>query len=99
MLAEKRPPWVKYHNILGVVPPTGLLGRLAGEGDGVVSLESGRIDDVESELVVPADHTTVHCHPLAVLEVRRILLQHLAELRFFPNAPPPALTTASILPR
>ena len=30
---------------------------------------------------MPADHTTVQCHPLAVMEVRRILLEHLAELR------------------
>jgi hypothetical protein len=30
---------------------------------------------------VPADHTTVHAHPAAVLEVRRILLEHLSELR------------------
>ena len=30
---------------------------------------------------MPADHSTVHPHPAAVLEVRRILLEHLAELR------------------
>ena len=30
---------------------------------------------------------TVHCHPLAVMEVRRILLEHLAELRGVPPAP------------
>jgi hypothetical protein len=33
-----------------------------------------------SEIVVPADHTTVQMHPAAVLEVRRILLEHLAEM-------------------
>jgi hypothetical protein len=27
--------------------------------------------------VVPADHYHVHHHPLAILEVRRILLEHL----------------------
>ena len=43
-------------------------------------LESARIDGVASELVVPADHSTVHAHPAAVMEVRRILLEHLAEL-------------------
>ena len=57
------------------------------------------MDDVASELIVPADHTTVHAHPLAVLEVRRILLEHLAELRSFPNAAPSVLTAASIIPR
>ncbi len=36
---------------------------------------------MSSELIVQADHTTVQCHPLAVMEVRRILLEHLAELR------------------
>ena len=30
---------------------------------------------------VEADHLTVHRHPLSVLEVRRILLLHLDELR------------------
>jgi pimeloyl-ACP methyl ester carboxylesterase len=84
MLAAQRAPWVKYHNILGVAPYRGLLGKLAADSDGVVAVESGRIDDAQSELVVPADHSGIHSHPLAVLEVRRILLEHLAELRSFP---------------
>jgi hypothetical protein len=75
---------VKYHNILGVAPYRGLLGKLAADSDGVVAVESGRMDDAQSELVVPADHSGIHSHPLAVLEVRRILLEHLAELRAFP---------------
>ena len=83
MLASQHLPWVKYHNIIGRVPRHGIY-NLAADGDGVVSLQSARIDGVASELVVPADHTTVHSHPLAVLEVRRILLEHLAELRNFP---------------
>ena len=33
-----------------------------------------------SEITVAANHTTVQTHPAAVLEVRRILLEHLAEL-------------------
>jgi hypothetical protein len=53
-----------------------------------VSYESAHADDVESELVVPADHTSVHSHPLAVLEVRRILLDHLTDLRQVPELPP-----------
>ena len=81
MLSERRPPWVKYHNIVGVVPPQWWLSTIAKEGDGVVSKQSAHVDYAVSELVVPADHTTVHAHPLAVLEVRRILLEHLAELR------------------
>ncbi len=48
-------------------------------GDGVVPYSSAHLEGVDSELVVPADHFTVHHHPLAVLEVRRILLEHLKE--------------------
>ncbi len=32
-----------------------------------------------SEIRVPATHTKVHHHPRAIAEVRRILIQHLAE--------------------
>jgi hypothetical protein len=81
MLASPRPPWVKYHNIIGVVPKQWWTASLMGDSDGVVSAESARVGGVESELIVPADHMTVHCHPAAVMEVRRILLEHLAELR------------------
>jgi len=81
MLASYEAPWVKYHSIIGMVPKKGLFGSLAAGPDGVVSYERAHVDDVTSELIVPADHTTVHCHPWAVLEVRRILLEHLAELR------------------
>jgi pimeloyl-ACP methyl ester carboxylesterase len=95
LLAAPRLPWVKYHNILGVVPPKWWWSRLARDSDGVVAESSAKIDGVASELVVPADHTTVHSHPAAVLEVRRILLEHLAELRGystirFAEAAPPA---------
>ena len=81
MLSGRRPPWVKYHNIIGVVPPQWWLSYLASDGDGVVSKESAHEDNATSEIIVPADHTTVHMHPAAVLEVRRILLEHLADLR------------------
>ena len=43
---------------------------------------------MESELVVQADHSTVHRHPLSVLEVQKILLLHLDELRYYPHEPP-----------
>ena len=80
----------KYHNIVGVVPATGIIGALAPkDSDGVVKYESAHLDDVASEIVVPADHSTVHSHPRSVLEVRRILLEHLGDLnRTF--GPPPA---------
>ena len=40
---------------------------------------SADLDDAESELIVPADHLHVHQHPLAVLEIRRILMEHAKE--------------------
>ncbi len=79
MLSSRRAPWVKYHNIIGMVPEEGLFGRLAAGSDGVVAYESATMDDTESEAVVPSDHVVVHAHPRAVLEVKRILLAHLAE--------------------
>ncbi len=85
-----RPPWVKYHNIVGVVPRRkGILGWIAHNGDGAVSYRSAHVEGVESELIVPADHMSVHRHPLSVLEVQKILLLHLDELRNYPNRPPP----------
>jgi len=93
MLSSRRPPWVKYHNIVGVVPSQQWwLNKISGEGDGVVTKESAHVDYASSEIVVPADHSTVHTHPLAVLEVRRILLEHLNELRGEP-------LTASVVTR
>ena len=80
MLASKHPPWVRYHNIVGVVPKQWWLAKLTSEGDGWVARDSAHVDDVLSEVVVPAGHTTIQMHPAAVLEVRRILLEHLAEL-------------------
>jgi hypothetical protein len=54
---------------------------LGTQTDGVVAVSSAEAPDAVSSKVVPADHMTVHCHPLAVMEVRRILHEHLAELR------------------
>ena len=81
-------PWVKYHNIVGQAPREGFTSTasmwLSGDGDGVVSLASARLDGVASQIVVPADHAMVHRHPQAILEVRRILREHLAQLKSFP---------------
>ena len=68
--------WTTYHNIAGVVSKRTLLGRVSEEGDGVVGLESARLETAASEITVPADHLTVHQHPLSILEVRRILIEH-----------------------
>ena len=87
MLSAQRGQWVKYHNIIGEVPKKGLTGWLVGgTGDGVVSLASAKLENVQSQIVVPADHVSVHRHPQSILEVRRILMKHVAELRTFPYA-------------
>lgn len=85
LLAAERPPRLHYHNIIGRVEEENLLARAVGLGkdggsDGVVPIASAHLDGVDSEIVVPADHSTVHRHPQSVLEVRRILLEHLTEL-------------------
>jgi len=82
MLEAKRAPWVRFHNIAGIVdekPP--FWKWYWEEGDGVVSYESARREDFDSEIVVNADHVSVHNHPRSILEVRRILLEHLAVSR------------------
>jgi hypothetical protein len=77
MLQAPKAPWVRYHNVVGVVADEGIVGSLAAGGDGVVDYASAHVDDVESEIVVQADHISLHQHPRTILEVRRILLEHL----------------------
>ena len=66
---------------MGRIPDKGLIGRVVGGSDGIVSFESAHLDNVTSEIVVNADHLALTRHPLSVLEVHRILLEHLAEAR------------------
>jgi pimeloyl-ACP methyl ester carboxylesterase len=86
LAARSRPPRVHYHSVIGVTPPGVLvMERLLGggyneTGDGVVPYASAHLEGVDSELVVPANHFEVHHHPLAILEVRRVLLEHLREV-------------------
>ena len=87
MLSAPRGSWVTYHNIVGRLPQREFLGHVAGDGDGVVPFASAHLDDVASEVIVPADHMQVQSHPLAILEVRRILLEQAAELRQNPYGP------------
>ena len=77
-------PWISYHNILGRQARSPFRRLISNEGDGVVSIESARLDGLpglRSQLVVEADHLTVHSHPQSILEMRRILLEQLAELK------------------
>jgi pimeloyl-ACP methyl ester carboxylesterase len=80
MLASRRAPWVRYHNIVGRKPEKGLLSKVASDGDGVVSYSSAHLDDVDSEVTIAADHLDIHRHPLAILEVHRVLREYLAEI-------------------
>lgn len=95
LLNAPHPPWVKYHNIVGVLDRDGIIGSLANGTDGVVTYESAHLTDVESELIVNADHLSVHRHPLSVLEVRRILFEHLREMQAERQPPPPAVYQAA----
>jgi hypothetical protein len=89
LLAADPAPWVRYHNVVGHDPDPGWERYLIGEGDGVVSLASSRLDEMprlRSQITVPADHSGVHRHPQSVLEVRRVLFEQLAELQDFPHS-------------
>jgi pimeloyl-ACP methyl ester carboxylesterase len=85
LASRPKPPDVHYHSIIGVAPQEGLVrveeflagARKNEKGDGVVPYSSAHIDGVDSELIIPAEHTQIHDHPFAIQEVRRILLEHL----------------------
>jgi hypothetical protein len=81
MLRAKTSPSTKYHNIIGLVPEKGFYGKFSAGTDGVVELASAQIDGVESELVVEAEHQEIHTTPRAILEVRRILKDHLSQIQ------------------
>jgi hypothetical protein len=79
---KQRPAGVHYHNIVGHVEESNVIAKAFGtgeEGDGVVSLVSATATESQSEIEVAAEHANIHRHPLAILEVRRILLEHLRE--------------------
>jgi pimeloyl-ACP methyl ester carboxylesterase len=67
-------PWVKGHSIIAV----------KGDGDpklgndGVVEYTSAHLDGMESEFIVRSDHSS-QLHPLAIDEVRRILVEHVTD--------------------
>ena len=77
---------LRYLNMLEFapdVPVHSIIGNLDGErrpegSDGVVPYTSSHLDRAQSELIVQSDHSA-HTNPLAIQEVRRILLLHLRE--------------------
>ena len=61
------------HSIIAVLGE----GPLTGKTDGVVAYESAHLDGVESEKVVKSPHSC-QAEPDVILEVRRILREHVA---------------------
>jgi pimeloyl-ACP methyl ester carboxylesterase len=66
-------PGIHAHSII----PTLQDGPLKDRNDGVVAYKSAHIDGVESELVIEHQGHSTQSNPLAVREVRRILLDQL----------------------
>jgi pimeloyl-ACP methyl ester carboxylesterase len=86
LAARPRPGGVHGHSVIGVAPLTsaGVERLLAvvsplARTDGVVPYASAHVAGVDSECVVPADHGRIQLHPKMLLEIRRILREHLSE--------------------
>jgi pimeloyl-ACP methyl ester carboxylesterase len=67
-------PHVTAHSIIGARGE----GPLEERGDGVVTYTSAHIDGVESELIVPYEHS-MQSQPEVISEVQRILHRHLEQ--------------------
>jgi hypothetical protein len=68
---------IPYHSIMGDRGKGGNLNRTEPQStDGIVPYWSSHIDGAQSELIVPSGHWS-NQHPMAIAEVRRILVQHL----------------------
>jgi pimeloyl-ACP methyl ester carboxylesterase len=66
-------PGVHTHSIIAVLGE----GPVTGKTDGVVAYESAHLDGVESEKIVRSPHSC-QAEPDTILEVRRILREHVA---------------------
>ncbi len=83
LLSARAAPWVNYHNIVGDQPRSWYSSWYASRGDGIVSVDSARLDDLpglQSQIIVPESHVAIHTHPQSISEVRRILHKQLHEL-------------------
>ena len=79
MAKAKKSPGVVFHNIIGVIEDKSFF-RSKVPSDGIVELASARTSDAVSEVIVNSEHTLIHTTDKAILEVRRILLQHTREI-------------------
>jgi pimeloyl-ACP methyl ester carboxylesterase len=96
MLTANTAPWIRYHNVVGRIAEERFWSKVAGQGDGVVQLDSARLEQASSELVVDADHLNIHRHPRTVLEVQRILLEHWDEVSRTAMQPRPAASLSRL---
>ena len=67
-------PGVTAHSIIAVKGPPS--GALLGKNDGVVRYDSAHLEGVASEKVVDSSHS-MQANPETILEIRRILREHL----------------------
>jgi hypothetical protein len=79
LLQSPHAPWVRYHNIIGMIENSGWFSQDTVESDGIVTVESAKMNDAQTQIVVQANHGSVHTTPRAILEVRRILIEHLRD--------------------
>jgi pimeloyl-ACP methyl ester carboxylesterase len=84
-------PGVRAHSIVAVEDPDQPRDQA---GDGVVKYKSAHIDGVASEFVVTSGHSSQD-NPHTIGEVRRILLEHIAEFDAARASPP----SAAIVPQ
>jgi pimeloyl-ACP methyl ester carboxylesterase len=82
LLTMRSSPKVVYHSIIGFERPEGKENTT----DGVVPYKSSHIDGAASELLVQSHHG-VQANPYAIMEVHRILLEHLGII-MQANGPP-----------
>lgn len=82
MQSARSSPRVTYHNIIGVKEPSSLdFGKKNPPSDGVVLVDSARTPDASSEIEVSSEHSVIHQNAVTILEVRRILTEHLANVK------------------
>ena len=90
------PKHLGVHNIVGRLDKKSVFNRQPVEksdvGDGVVALSSGVCVKANSQVFVAAEHSKLHQQPGSILEVRRLLLEQLAENdRVHPRPLPPSI--------
>jgi pimeloyl-ACP methyl ester carboxylesterase len=84
-IADSKPEnGVQLHTVIGRLGKAGVFGQpsdsSASDGDGVVAVASASREYATSQVYVQAEHSKLHQHPGCILEVRRVLLEQLAEI-------------------